>query len=110
MDDAGAIRRLRVAGAIAVLSIALLTIASASFLAWRYTTAPTRYDLVNRSGLRRGQSVAVTYRAERLARFPNEIAPLDEAIAKLEASQKGLGDLSAADRAFYDQFIDAAKA
>jgi diguanylate cyclase (GGDEF)-like protein/PAS domain S-box-containing protein len=110
MDDAGAIRRLRVSGAIAVLTIALLTIASAAFMAWRYSGAPTRNDLVNRSALRRGQSVAVTYRAERLARFPNEIPQLDKAIATLEASQKSLKDLSATDQAFYRQFIDAAKA
>jgi diguanylate cyclase (GGDEF)-like protein/PAS domain S-box-containing protein len=110
MEDAGAIRRLRVAGAIAVLSIALLTVASASFLAWRYTTAPTRNDQVNRSGLRRGQSVAVTYRAERLARFPNEVAELDTAIETLEKSQSALNDLNQQDRVFYQQFIDAAKA
>jgi diguanylate cyclase (GGDEF)-like protein/PAS domain S-box-containing protein len=110
MDDAGAIRRLRVAGAIAALSIALLTIASAAFLAWRYSTAPTRNDMVNRSGLRRGQSVAVTYRAERLARFPGEVPELNQAIDKLERSQSALNDLNQQDRVLYQQFIDAAKA
>lgn len=110
MDDAGAIRRLRVAGAIAILSIALLTVASASFLAWRYSTAPTRDDTVNRSGLRRGQSVAVTYRAERLARFPNEVPALDRAIETLEKSQSALNDLNPQDQSMFEQFIAAAKA
>jgi len=110
MDDAGAIRRLRVAGAIAVLTIALLTCASAAFLAWRYTTAPVRADMVNRSGLRRGQSVFVLYRAERLARFPNATGDLDAAIATLEKSQNALHDLSPQDQAFYERFIAAAKA
>jgi diguanylate cyclase (GGDEF)-like protein/PAS domain S-box-containing protein len=110
MDDAGAVRRLRVAGAIAILSIALLTVASATFVAWRYSTAPTRNDLVNRSGLRRGQSVAVTYRAERLARFPNEVPELDKAIATFEKSQSTLNDLNQQDQVFYQQFVDAAKA
>jgi hypothetical protein len=110
MDDAGAIRRLRVAGAIAILSIALLTVASASFLAWRYSTAPTRDDTVNRSGLRRGQSVAVTYRAERLARFPNEVPALDRAIETLEKSQSALNDLNPQNQAVFEQFIDAARA
>ena len=109
MDDAGAIRRLRVAGAIAVVSIALLIVASAGFLAWRYSTAPTRSDQVNRSGLRRGQSVAVTYRAERLARFPNEVPALEKAIDTLEKSQSALNDLNQQDLIFYQQFIDAAK-
>ncbi|HEX4355188.1 MAG TPA: PAS domain S-box protein, partial [Polyangiales bacterium] len=110
MDNAGAIQRLRVAGAIAVTSIALLIVASAAFLAWRYSTAPTRSDAVNRSGLRRGQSVAVTYRAERLARFPDEVPALDNAIDTLEKSQTALGDLNQQDEIYYRQFIDAAKA
>jgi diguanylate cyclase (GGDEF)-like protein/PAS domain S-box-containing protein len=109
MDDDGTIRRLRVTGAIAVLTIALLTIASAAFIAWRYSTAPTRSDLVNRSGLRRGQSVAVTYRAERLARFPGEVDRLQEAIDKLVKSQTTLHDLKPADQALYESFIRAAK-
>jgi diguanylate cyclase (GGDEF)-like protein/PAS domain S-box-containing protein len=110
MEDAGAIRRLRVTGAIAVLTIALLTISSAAFTTWRYSTAQGRSDLVNLSGLRRGQSVAVIYRAERLTRFPNEVPALDAAIDRLEASEAALADLSPEDQAFYRHFVDAARA
>ena len=109
MNDAGAIRRLRVTGAIAILTIALLTLVSAAFLAWRYETEPIRSDTVNRSGLRRGQSVAVLYRAERLARLPGAVDELDKAIQTLERSQDGLNDLDAADEAFYRRFIAAAR-
>jgi diguanylate cyclase (GGDEF)-like protein/PAS domain S-box-containing protein len=110
MEGAGTIRRLRVAGAIAVLTIALLTLASAAFTAWRYSTAPGRTEIINRSGLRRGQSVAVLYRAERLGRFPAEVPQLEAAIAKLDKSQSGLMDLSPADEAFYESFLNAARA
>ena len=110
MDDVDAIRRLRVAGAIAIVSIALLIVASAVFLAWRYSTAPARSDEVNRSGLRRGQSIAVAYQVERLARFPDDVALLDKAIDTLEKSQAALNDLNRQDRGYYGQFIDAAKA
>jgi diguanylate cyclase (GGDEF)-like protein/PAS domain S-box-containing protein len=110
MGNPGAIRRLRVAGAVAVLTVALLATGLAGVFVFRFLTAPVQSDVINRSSIRRAESVAIVYRAERLERFPKEVPLLDDAIATLEETQASLNDLDPLEQAYFRHFVDAAKA
>jgi diguanylate cyclase (GGDEF)-like protein len=109
MVDSGVVRRLRVTGIIAVVTLAFVTTALCGLLVWRFATAPVRTTIVDASSLRRSQTMDVLYQAERLVARPGDSAALESAIAGLERQEQSFKDLGA-DQAGYAEFIATARA
>ncbi|HLX25729.1 MAG TPA: hypothetical protein VKR05_01950, partial [Candidatus Cybelea sp.] len=108
MDQAGNVRRLRVAGIVAVATIAFMVLVQNNALEWRLATAPVQTDLVNHSGMRRSMTMSVLYYAARMGSF-QDTHGLDAAVATLVDRQDELADLQGADLATYQQFIATAR-
>lgn len=110
MDQAEAVRRLRTGGILAVATIALMVVVQAAVIEYRFATAPVQTDVVNRSSLRRAQTLAILYQAERAASTRSAVADLDAAITTLDLENGDLGDLPRADRELYERFESTARA
>ena len=110
MDDTGVLRRLRVSGIVAITLIAAITLVQAVFLVVLTLSAPHLSGTIDRSGMRRAQTNAILYQAERL--HPGAVADatgLYGAIAGLEASQARFKDLSPSQARDYASFLAAAR-
>lgn len=109
MNQAEAMRRLRTGGALAVATIALMVIVQAGVIEYRFATAPVQTDIVNRSSLRRAQTMTVLYEGERAATTPSAARDLHAAITKLDLENGELNDLGGADRELFEQFEATAR-
>lgn len=109
MNQAEAVRRLRASGALAVATIALMVVIQAAVIEYRFATAPVQTDVVNRSSLRRAQTMTVLYEAERAASVPPAVSDLHAAITKLDVENGELNDLTGPDRELFEQFEATAR-
>ncbi|MBV8333407.1 MAG: PAS domain S-box protein [Candidatus Eremiobacteraeota bacterium] len=103
MDRAEVVRRLQVAGIVAVGTIAFIVVLQGALLQWRFVTAPVQAERVDRSALRRSLTEAVLYRAERAAIDRSQSSGMTAAAGALQRA--GHDDLDAAGQAAYDAFF-----
>lgn len=109
MEPGKLTRRLRVSGLIALLIIALVTIAEAGLLTWRIATGPARTQALANSAVRRSDVMEVLYRAQRPAGQLGWAVALTRSIDELQQIQRSLNDLTSAQTVSYDAFVAAVR-